>query len=188
MNPNRLLVIDDEPDICDFVKEVAEDNGYEVAVATEFEGFSASYESLAPTVIFLDLQMPEIDGVQLLRFLAEEKCQAKIAVISGADARVLSTAGRLGASQGLDILGTLQKPVTLDALERLLGQVTRLPPPVDESSLGEAIASGELAVFYQPKIRINKPDEIDSLEALIRWPVLGSSRSAPRGTPGLQPA
>lgn len=69
-----------------------------------------------PDAIALDLSLPGVDGVELLRFLATARCRAKILIISGFDARVLETSGRLGEARGLNIAGTLMKPVRAEHL------------------------------------------------------------------------
>lgn len=119
-NPNHLLVIDDEEDICELIKDVAEGIGFEVSATTSADEFLTCVLNISPSVIVLDLHMPEVDGIELLRFLGEQKYSAKIVLISGADARVLATARRLGETHGLDMLGVMQKPITVDDLEELL--------------------------------------------------------------------
>ena len=64
----------------------------------------------------LDLALPRSDGIELLRFLAEEKCRALVLPISGFDERVLEAAMRLGTALGLRMAGPLQKPVRLQQL------------------------------------------------------------------------
>ena len=61
-----------------------------------------------------------IDGVELLRFLADEDFQGPVLIISGFDRRVLESAFRLGEAQGLNMAGPLEKPVRLEELEELL--------------------------------------------------------------------
>jgi CheY-like chemotaxis protein len=69
--------------------------------------------------------MPGTDGIELLRWLAETGCKARIAIISGFDRRVLEAAGRLGEASGLIISDKLSKPIRLvamrQALQRLAG-------------------------------------------------------------------
>jgi CheY-like chemotaxis protein len=78
MVANRLLVVDDEPEICEFIRNVAETTGYEVAVSHNHRQFRSLYEEFNPSAIVLDLRMPEGDGVELLRYLADLGCQADI--------------------------------------------------------------------------------------------------------------
>jgi len=129
MNPNRLLVIDDEPGIRDFITEVAEGIGFEAKAAATPDDFRAAYRTFAPTTIILDLVMPEIDGVELLRFLAADHCRAQVLVASGADPRVLATAKRLGDAHGLQMSGMLEKPITIIDLETLLKEASAARRP-----------------------------------------------------------
>ena len=171
MEPGRLLVIDDEPDICDFVKEVAEKQGFDVATAENFDQFGTAHRSFRPSVIVLDLRMPEVDGIELLRFLAKEKCRAHIVLMSGLDQKVLHTASQLGATHGLRMLDALQKPILVAELERVLSRVSGEERPITEHDLGEAISAGELVLHYQPKVKLGSEGsrEVSSLEALVRW-------------------
>src|SRR3712207_1211038 len=80
------------------------------------ESFRSQYLACYPDVVVLDLALPRSDGVELLRFLAEEKCAALVLPISGFDERVLEAAMRLGTALGLRMTGPLQKPVRLQQL------------------------------------------------------------------------
>jgi two-component system, OmpR family, response regulator len=112
----RLLLIDDELAVARFVAHAAEECGYEAIVTVTAESFQSQYRALAPAVVVLDLALPRSDGVELLRFLAEEKCTARVVLLSGFDGRVLEAAMRLGATMGLDMARPLTKPVRLQAL------------------------------------------------------------------------
>ena len=76
--------------------------------------------------VAMDLGMP-VDGVELLRFLADEDFEGPVLIISGFDRRVLESAFRLGEAQGLQMAGPIEKPVRLEELEDLLN---RLKPAV----------------------------------------------------------
>jgi two-component system OmpR family response regulator len=69
---DRLLVIDDEPAFGQIVKRVAEASGFEVIVTHDPSAFMHAARQWHPSVIILDLKMPGIDGVQLLRTLAAD--------------------------------------------------------------------------------------------------------------------
>jgi CheY-like chemotaxis protein len=71
-------------------------------------------------MVVLDLGMPGMDGIELLRFLAEQGFQSPVLIISGFDRRVLESAFRLGEAHGLTMVGPLEKPVRLEKLEALL--------------------------------------------------------------------
>ena len=67
--------------------------------------------------------MPGMDGVELLRFLAEQDFQSPVLIVSGFDRRVLESAFRLGEALGLTMVGPLEKPVRLEELETVLAQL-----------------------------------------------------------------
>ena len=119
----RLLLIDDEPQLADFVANAGDLCGYAPQVADGDEDFRAQFIALRPAVVALDLGMPGSDGVELLRFLAEREFNGPVLIISGFDRRVLDSAFRLGEALGLNMAGPLEKPTRLEALEELLLQL-----------------------------------------------------------------
>jgi DNA-binding response OmpR family regulator len=120
MRQRQLLLIDDEPAFGRFVADAAEEAGYTAHVTVSAEPFKRMYRDIAPDVVALDLAIPGIDGVELLRFLAEEKCNVPVIIISGFDRRVLESSIRLGEALGLNMVGQLTKPVRLDELTGVL--------------------------------------------------------------------
>ena len=106
----RLLVVDDEPAIGRLVQRIAETCGYAVTVTQCADQFLSALSDFDPDVIVLDLSLPDIDGVELLRLLGRANCRAKVLIMSGVDRRVLETSGRLGVARGLEIAGTIMKP------------------------------------------------------------------------------
>lgn len=125
MRERQLLLIDDEPAFGRFVAEAAREAGYAAHVALSGDAFKQKFGEVAPDVVALDLAIPGSDGVELLRFLAEAKCQAPVIIVSGFDRRVLESSMRLGEALGLNMAGQLTKPVRLaellDLLERCQG-------------------------------------------------------------------
>ena len=119
----RLLIIDDELAIARYVAHAAEECGFEAIVTVTAETFRNHYAACAPSVVVLDLALPSSDGVELLRFLAEEKCTALVLLMSGFDERVLEAAMRLGATMGLRMGRPLCKPVRLqDLIDAITGE------------------------------------------------------------------
>ena len=125
MNARHLLLIDDEPAFGRFIAHAAETGGFTAHVTMSAEPFMQKYRDLKPEAVALDLGMPQVDGVELLRFLAGEKCTAPVIIISGFDRRVLDSSVRLGSALGLNMVGPLEKPVRLQELLDLLDQIKR---------------------------------------------------------------
>jgi CheY-like chemotaxis protein len=116
----RLLLIDDEPQMRSFLSRVAQGCGYEVRNTDDAAGFKEAYASWSPDIVILDLVMPQVDGIELLRFLAEQASKTRILIISGFDPKVLDAAHRLGAAHGLSMIGALSKPVRVAELRTIL--------------------------------------------------------------------
>ncbi len=171
-----LLVIDDEKDIGEFVSFVATNAGYEVTSIDDPLLFKENYCS-DTSVIVMDLTMPDIDGVELLRYLASVKSMASIIIMSGFDPGVLHSAKVLADSHGLNIIGVLEKPMSICDLEMMLGRCKKKTDADDEvnvcvsvsvEELKQAIQNNEILNYYQPLVDM-RSSFLTSMEALVRW-------------------
>ncbi|MBT4044587.1 MAG: response regulator [Rhodospirillaceae bacterium] len=115
----RLLVVDDEPDFADFVKRTAEGIGYEALALSDPNRFKDAFAESQPDVIVLDMVMPDIEGIELIQWLAEQGCKAKILVVTGYNPYYGKMALGLGEVRGL-IVETHQKPISLATLRDAL--------------------------------------------------------------------
>ena len=127
MERPRLLLIDDEPALAAFVASAAQESGYQAAIGTNEEDFRRQFHEGRPDAVALDLGMPGMDGVELLRFLSDEAFAGPVLIISGFDRRVLESAFRLGEALGLKMVGPLEKPTRLADLEHVLKEVRPAP-------------------------------------------------------------
>lgn len=163
-----LIVIDDEADFADFVAKIAASVGITAQTATSPDAFLAKIGKGWPTVIVMDLQMPEMDGIELLRLLGEKRCPSKIVIASGMDTRVLDTARRLGLEYSLAIAGQISKPIRAEALRTLLSAMRSEKVEITQTTLAGAIDAGELFLEYQPQVDL-KTSRLTGVEALVRW-------------------
>jgi len=178
MKLNRsLLVIDDDADVGEFISTAGIALGYECVATTDPTCFiQALVEN--PDLIFLDLVMPEMDGIELLRILGHRHCTSGIVLISGVGKRVMETAEHLAHALELTIFGHLQKPFRLADLEDLLRRyaqpepalaaVKKSLPHIEASELRDAIQNDQLVLHYQPQIEI-ATGHVCGVEALVRW-------------------
>jgi DNA-binding response OmpR family regulator len=120
MTQPRLLLIDDEPALADFLANAARECGFEPQITEKDDDFRKQFLADRPEMVALDLGMPGMDGVELLRFLAGENYSAPVLIVSGFDRRVLESAFRLGKALGLNMAGPVEKPVRLEELEATL--------------------------------------------------------------------
>jgi EAL domain-containing protein (putative c-di-GMP-specific phosphodiesterase class I)/CheY-like chemotaxis protein len=176
-NANRLLIVDDEPGVVDFITAAAHQLDYTVASAGTAADFLTLVDSFRPSLIVMDLHLPDGDGVELLRMLVARGFKAPILIMSGVDERVLAAAYELGSSKGLKMYGTLAKPVLLGDLRmKLAAAQTTQKRTLDAEDLRRGIAAGEIVPYYQPKASLTERGWIvDGVEALARWqhPQLG---------------
>jgi len=118
----RLLIVDDEPEACDLLRNVALDVGYDVVATLRAEEFKVAFAGSDADVIVLDLTLPGTDGIELLNYLAEMGTRARILIVSGYDEGIRRMAYAIGAARGLDMVGVLPKPVRIAELRGLLVQ------------------------------------------------------------------
>ncbi|HEX6740265.1 MAG TPA: response regulator [Sphingomicrobium sp.] len=119
----RLLLIDDEPALADFLANAARESGFDPVITSEDRQFRDEFLADRPNMVALDLGMPGMDGVELLRFLADQDYRSPVLIVSGFDRRVLESAFRLGEALGLNMSGPIEKPVRLENLEALLNEL-----------------------------------------------------------------
>ncbi|MBL4612729.1 MAG: EAL domain-containing response regulator [Emcibacter sp.] len=171
----KLLVVDDETDFAAFVAEVATDMDFKVQSTDNPKEFTLLYTADI-NIIVLDLFMPGIDGIELLRFLNKNKSRASIIFMSGKDQYVLQAARKLALEQGMTVLGILQKPFRADELENILNKYVPQSVPQsdnqnDQPSLDElrqAVGRQEMRLVYQPQINMAN-NKVMGFEALLRW-------------------
>ena len=174
----RLLVLDDERDIGEFVRDVAIESGFDALASDRPEAFPSIYTNDIDVVV-LDLMMPGTDGIEIIRFLAEQRSKSFIILISGYNAGVLHSAQALASEHGLHVIGSLTKPIRYVELEQLLELVPALVPARTnaDASLFEtpgidefhaAIRNGEIVPHYQPQLDFTSQTLV-GVEALVRW-------------------
>jgi len=129
-----------------------------------------------PDLLVCDLKIPDMDGLQLLRAIADADYQGDILMISGADQRVLTTVKQLGRSLGLRILGAMQKPIAPNDLRWKLRPREMQPSPdasvktqiLTAAELQRGLRNGQLQAYYQPKWQPSS-NRVLGFEALARW-------------------
>lgn len=175
----RILLIDDEPFALALLKQQLVGLGYEQVVPcaapadglASLQGDAGGFE-----VVFCDLRMPGMDGVEFLRHLGRLGYAGSLILTSGVEDRVLQTAKKLAQAHGLNVRGCLCKPISPAALRALLATdplngVTKPHAPgkrYTAHELRRAIHHRELFNYYQPKVVVST-GEVAGVETLVRW-------------------
>ena len=123
MSQPRLLLIDDEPALAQFLASASRESGFDPVITGNDAEFRDAFVSRTPDTVALDLGMPGMDGVELIRFLADQDFGGPVLIVSGFDRRVLESAFRLGEALGLTMVGPVEKPVRLEVLEGMLSRL-----------------------------------------------------------------
>jgi len=143
-----ILVVDDEPDIRHLVQEILEDEGYEVSVAENGETARAAHRQRRPDLVLLDIWMPDLDGISLLKEWSEEgQLPMPVIMMSGhGTVETAVEATRLGAYDFIEkplslakLLLTIEHALETDKLQQenrgLLNQQALVMEPIGKSAL-----------------------------------------------------
>jgi EAL domain-containing protein (putative c-di-GMP-specific phosphodiesterase class I) len=171
----RLLVVDDELVQRLIVGRTAQSLSFKVDFAGEIGEAGALLCDHVYDVIVLDLSLGRHDGVELLRTIAASGSDPAIILISGFNERVRASASHVAEALSIRVVGTLSKPLDIEALRTHLladppclkkGAPAELPIEADE--LAAALSKGEIRCAFQPKIALSSGRPCGA-EALARW-------------------
>lgn len=181
MTPNtvKILVLDDESFMLKLLARILANLGY-ANIATCDNG-NVALEKInnpdeCPDLVLLDINMPEMDGLEFVRYLVEWNFSGSIILVSGEDERTRQAAEKLAKAHKISVLGHLHKPVSSEGLAKLIGKwepvkqkTTRVASKTyGADELRAAIANGELVNYYQPKVDVAS-SRVVGVETLVRW-------------------
>jgi EAL domain-containing protein (putative c-di-GMP-specific phosphodiesterase class I)/FixJ family two-component response regulator len=175
----KILVLDDEPFMLKLLGRMLANQGY-TSVALYDNGRVAldqmDGEDAGTNLILMDLNMPEMDGVEFIRHLVAQNYAGSLILISGEGERILQSAEKLVQAHKIPVLGHLRKPVSPEGLSALLekwaptalGSSRKAMKIYSADEVRDAIHNGELVNYYQPKVAV-ATGEVVGVEALVRW-------------------
>src|SRR4030067_753292 len=175
----KILVLDDEPFMLKLLDRMLANLGH--TAVTICDTGHAALELIdspddCPNLILLDINMPEMDGLEFLRRLVERRYIGSVILVSGEDERMRQAAEKLARAHKITILGQLPKPVSPEGLAKLIEkwqpQKQIIPRDARKTYSADevrtAIANGELVNYYQPKVRMSN-GRVVGVETLVRW-------------------
>jgi len=128
MAPKRILIVDDDPDIVDYLGLFLEDHGYEVSSANRSSSALTALEEVHPDAVILDVVLPGRSGLDLLITIRQHDrwSEVPVVVLTGNDSIVQDNGREYlrghDLERGADCV--LAKPVDRDALIEILEKLT----------------------------------------------------------------
>lgn len=178
----RLLVIDDDPAICELIATIASTWDYETDIATTPDVID-QFLGLGHDLVMLDLSLGETDGMRVMRDLGERQPGANLVLLTGADVSVLQGAAKVAELSGFHLVGACGKPASIRELEALLRpehHVRAVVAPVDDltATVLTALDQGAFYLMYQPIVDL-RDGHVRGVEALVRLDVPGKEHVSP---------
>ena len=172
-------MVDDDPFVLKLHARMLTNLGF--TAVTLCEGALRALETIdsatvSPDLILLDLNMPDMDGVEFVRHLVKRAYPGSIILLSGEDERVLQAAEKFVQAHQITILGHMRKPVKQEGLGKLLQKW--IPKLIDRplspqkiysaDDVSKAIINGEIINYHQPMVSL-KTGRVVGTESLARW-------------------
>ena len=181
MSKAKIYILDDEPDMVELLSEVVNSISPDSLGFTQGSVFFEQAEVFTDgSILILDLNMPEMDGIEVMRRLAGMSNPPALILVSGHDAGVLHSAEKLCEAHKLELITSLSKPLSLDNLRNILNQYINRTlvndhQQVDSSKIKvtpfqikQGILNEEFVLHYQPQVAV-ATGMLTGVEALVRW-------------------
>lgn len=187
MRTNTLLILDDDSHDASMVAHEAQRLGFEVRILDDAKLFIDAFLAWKPTHLAIDIVMPSINGIEILKTLAQLDCQSSIILSSGIGSDTLPAAQLAAIEHNLNIRGILYQPFHQHILKNLLtdqvsvdlhahpaSDASTQPLIIDAHTINDAIHNKQFTLFYQPQIELHS-GKVIGFEGLLRWkhPTLG---------------
>jgi EAL domain-containing protein (putative c-di-GMP-specific phosphodiesterase class I)/FixJ family two-component response regulator len=138
-------------------------------------------------VVLVDLDLPHMDGIELISHLAQERLAHAVVVLATHDPALVNTVRIMARHSGVRVLGALEKPLTLADLAEAIGNYFTvdpeagedLPHQIDAGLLAEALANDAFEAWFEPQVAIES-GSVTGVEALARWQLEGRQVSPAR--------
>ncbi|MBV1880952.1 MAG: response regulator [Pseudomonadales bacterium] len=113
-----LILFEDDKTSLDLIEDTAVNTGFDVKCFSQLTGLQhALNQETNPAILIIDIVMPDIDGLELIQWLADRKLKTPVIFTSGCDEEYLEDTIQLAARSGLDVRAVYKKPIMLHDLE-----------------------------------------------------------------------
>ncbi|MEM1048209.1 MAG: EAL domain-containing response regulator [Pseudomonadota bacterium] len=174
---DSVLIVDDDPLICAIAEAAFRQGGIPIVAKAANGQEAIRYLKDHPNTAFvlLDLNMPNMDGLQFLRHLADQAFKGEVGIVSGEDASIVKSARMMAEKYGLSVRCTMQKPIDIDSVTAfalkdgaMVQNATASSPAFTRNDLVFALVNRDIKPVFQPKICAHSGD-LFGAEALARW-------------------
>jgi len=172
----NVLLVDDSVAILKYVEKVLEDN-FDItnvySASSASEAIQILRQSSQVNLLFLDLNMPNVDGIQFINQISELNYNGYVVIMSGISTRIISSVEMLTKNSGLNYIGTLLKPIHETDFIPIIDKLGISRKKVNEAEslktyeIVRAIKNNDIEVLYQPQVELSSREFI-GVEALCR--------------------
>lgn len=117
----KLLAVDDDASSAELIVRISERCGFEAFATSDPRGFLELCKQLNPSVVSIDINMPNIDATGVLKLLTDVGFKGKTMIVSGQDIDTMRKVADFGESLGLQRPEIMQKPIDVSKMRVLLG-------------------------------------------------------------------
>ncbi len=129
-------------------------------------------------ICFIDLNIPGMDGMELIRHMARSDSPVSIILASALDPSLVFSVETMSKAYGVNLLGTIVKPATPEALEVMIARYVppaarqvKMPgslPPLSLAEILQGLQENQFVPYFQPKVEIAS-GKVKGVEAFARW-------------------
>ncbi len=180
LEENKIIIMDDDIEYANLIFDIAKSFKLNCIITTNAKDFMDLFNQKV-SLVFLDLNIPHLNGIDLLKFISKKNSKCDIVLMSGAEDRVIESAENFAKSINLNVAGRFQKTIRLTELENLLKNIiaNNFPKtserslPVtssffDKDELAHALKNNEFLPYYQPQIDL-ETSKLYGVEVQTRW-------------------
>ena len=172
-----LNVVDDDPGMSELLKDISQRLGYQVKVFRDGNAFIDTFD-FKSEVIVLDLMLPGVDGIEIMRFLADQHWPHSLIIVSGYDTSVLHSAQKIAKERKLNVVASFSKPLPVKDFQVVLRSLLSVDEvktdrqisglTINSNDMQLAMEKNELCLHYHPQVYF-KTQKLAGIEALVRW-------------------
>lgn len=176
----NVIVVDDSQVQCQHAADLCITLFENAQISQAYNGRQAldQLQESPADLILIDLEMPVMDGIELITEIAQRNLAPAIIIMSAKDTKLISSVGVMAEAGGLNVLGCYQKPITEETLQQAASKYRAFEQKITTANAEQqqvtgadilnGIEANQFILHYQPKLT-TKGIILKGVEALARW-------------------